>query len=497
MYSLIPDRELVRLDVFVEKIANGSITLSQYVDLTRHAIHNYVNVTGLKLIEEQIHLNESQLLAMPAGKLVFTIENGSDVSKFMIILLISKGNVYTIIYKAPSKVFDTIFGEEVRQIIESFRIGPVSSNYSNTMENGSNTYGNAKFGFTFRYPEDWSTFPEKDHIASIPFMYDVLFYGRQVNHALTLVSTTSAFEKLRYGMYIDSDSNNKTGAFGDAGIDYTYDIDMLKSDLNWSKTIQEWSSQTSGRMLEVEMNHPVRFDDSFGGEGFVTLSMDLGLMGFPDNYKVIFYAIIEDTDSNRVFKVGDYTKWALIPPPKMEISGSPNPTEIRRGDQTTIQILIKSTTQFEAQTKIGVDNGPLGNITLNSTLFPFIETSVGVSSLPFKVPPFGVVSIPVNVKIPGGTDIRPYTIPLQIDSSFPAELFVAEQFTNTTPSQSKLSDRIPTSEAIKLNETLDLTITVQKEVGLWDQAVLFIKDWGLIIGLIVGGAELTGMDVGI
>ena len=145
-------------------------------------------------------------------------------------------------------------------------------------------------------------------------------------------------------------------------------------------------------------------------EGFVNLSVDLNDIGSPDNYRVIFFAKKGNT-TDVSDRVGDYTAWALIPPSKLEISVPPNPSEIRQEEGKKVELQLKSNTAFDSQ-----------------RAYFFIKKTPGIdveyNSKVVKIPPFGLVTIPLNVVVSKiNADIGPQTIPLSINSSFPTEVY--------------------------------------------------------------------------
>lgn len=350
----------------------------------------------------------------------------------------------------------------------------------------------SKDWFDYGTPENFFGKESYNDISRVEYFSD----GKTLNATLWMAgvppeeieSSNFTVDHLRYGMYIDSDSDIKTGNLG--GVDYTFDISKEQHSQGWDMSISEWSTNMSGRVLKHDSNHPVKYNESYGGsnEGFVELSADLRFLGYPDKYRVIFYSIIEgNKPGNNFLKVGDFTKWVLIPPPKVLISLSPNPAEIKRGEDKNAQILIRPSTGFETQSRIWMERPMLDNITLNSTSFPFIETQDEISTMPIKVPTSGALVVPIRIQVPLTTEIRPHTLPLHVVSSFPAELFHANEF-KKIHGLGNFTQDIPTAEAIDLNETSDLTVIVQKEIGLSEQFASFFKDWGLIVGLVIGGA---------
>ena len=151
---------------------------------------------------------------------------------------------------------------------------------------------------------------------------------------------------------MDADNDNKTGIL--AGIDYIFSFNKADSDKSWNKQIEQWATPTVSRIVDSAYNYTGLFGNLPGREqeeGFVNLSVDLDAIGSPDNYRVIFFAK-KGNATDVSDRVGDYTNWVLIPPSKLEISVSQNPSEIRQEESKKVELQLKSNTAFDSQTRI-------------------------------------------------------------------------------------------------------------------------------------------------
>jgi hypothetical protein len=121
-------------------------------------------------------------------------------------------------------------------------------------------------------------------ISSVSYFSD----GRTLNATLWLTSFNPIprNERVDYGIFIDADSNKKTGK---QGIDYNVEIQWNGTTKSWTKIIEQYSSSGGKRTLSEIHN----YRDFFGiGDryGYVLLSSDVNSLGFSNHYKVLFYA---------------------------------------------------------------------------------------------------------------------------------------------------------------------------------------------------------------
>src|SRR5215203_3522629 len=118
--------------------------------------------------------------------------------------------------------------------------------------------------------------------------------GRYLNATLWLadfVTNPNDFENVNYGIYFDADSNNRTGL---SGIDYKVETSWSNETRTWTRMLEEWSSNGKSKVLGPKQN----VTDFFGERGsYVTLYADLDSILSPDNYRVLFYAEVIDSNS--------------------------------------------------------------------------------------------------------------------------------------------------------------------------------------------------------
>ena len=134
------------------------------------------------------------------------------------------------------------------------------------------------------------------------------------------------FDSIRYSLLIDVDSNGKTGWNG-----ADYELFLFTKNGTWSKHLFELSSTGGFKELEKEYNVTGFFGDdrdSLKKIGYVTLSLDLGAINFPDTYSVLSYASIGSHSKS----IDDFNTWIDLPPPNFNLLTIPTPIEVRLED---------------------------------------------------------------------------------------------------------------------------------------------------------------------
>ena len=280
------------------------------------------------------------------------------------------------------------------------------------------------FNFSNDYSRtDWFNFSnyqennESESIVDVARSIDILRTnyasdGRTLNATLWLSEPVRDLCKdIRYGMNIDTDFNDQTGM---QGIDYQLNIRCENG--TWTKRLVEWSSLDLSRVVEEIKNYTDFFGNvsnellnrsSYGG--YILLSVNLDAISLPDNYRVLFYAVKDTVKEGHITgKIIDYSDWAIIPPPKLLTSVSPNPIELRAGEQKNIEVQVKSNTGFETNAQL-YTNPPSG-ITLK------------FSSPELKIPSFGMAASRLSISVAKNDDfVGPHTIPIFVKTSFPTE----------------------------------------------------------------------------
>lgn len=238
--------------------------------------------------------------------------------------------------------------------------------------------------------------------------------------------------RVNYGMYIDSDFNNKTGI---AGIDYKIEIQWNPTSKSWTRVFEEWSTNGKNKTLDVQQNYTGFYQK---GGSFVNLYANLKDMIYPQKYRVLFYA--EEIKLKGLIWLMDSPKWIYIPPPKFIISVNPYIVNVRAGEQKSIELQVKSPSGF--QPLVHFYNG-------NSQIHSFIKFDFAYNKL--QIPSIGETTTPLTISISSDAIRYPYTAVISADFSFPSQEFFAKPLIT--------SNKIITpTENVSTQSTLTLTI---------------------------------------
>lgn len=176
--------------------------------------------------------------------------------------------------------------------------------------------------------------------------------GKTLNATLWLLSFKEkpSLKEVDYGMLIDADLNHKTG-YG--GIDYKVEIQWNNETKNWGKLVERWSHSGSSRTIENITNYTNFYER--GGQ-YVTVSLDLKKISYPQKYKVLFYA---DFRKNDDILISDFLSSSIIlPPVDYDISTNPISIELSRGISGNIEIKANSTEQIPLFINFIIENKP-------------------------------------------------------------------------------------------------------------------------------------------
>ena len=247
---------------------------------------------------------------------------------------------------------------------------------------------------------------------------------------------------INYGIFIDADANKETGV---GGIDYQVEISGQNG--KWTRTLSQWSSIGTNRILSKENYTDTNFFVNNGS--YILLSADLSSMGSPDKYRMIFYA---EQISGSVWLV-DATNWVHIPQPEFDISASPNSLDISQGDNKTIIIQIKSTTGFTPTVKLYSENLKTSNMKLN-----FYPNEI-------TVPSYGINSSRAYLYVPPDSELSTHVVNILANATFSSEPFFLP-LSNSFNSLTKENFKVPPIEKSEIiTKQTDLTINVKTGLG--------------------------------
>jgi hypothetical protein len=275
--------------------------------------------------------------------------------------------------------------------------------------------------------------------------------GKTLNATLWLFfpfkDKPSQYDTMKYGMLIDADFNKKSGY---EGIDYQFEIRWNNQTQTWTKILEGWSPNGSQRTLDVIYNYTGFFQKQ---KDFVVLSLDLSSLNYPDKYKVSFYAEIEDKD----ITLTDFTRWVAIPPLELVISTSPNSLVLRPGEKKTIELKVNSTKGYEPTVALSTVN-QTGNVKANITFDKL------------RIPSYGVATTPMTISVANNALIRPYSLFVFANSTFPPEELIKLKSFNISASifPAEISENIVTQSSMMITLLEPLT-EIDKISEFWNK----------------------------
>jgi hypothetical protein len=170
----------------------------------------------------------------------------------------------------------------------------------------------------------------------------------------------------------------------------------------WTKVAREFEPQyplnlaKSHRFFDIHRNYS---DFYRNNDRYVDLTFDLGSIGYPEKYEILFYTEqrIACQKQNCKTVIYDFTDWILIPPPRISLSISPNPLSLRPGEEKPVDVEVNSTWDFTLSA-------------MNQTnVIVYLNGSRSYSPLD------GMAIVPISVKIRDIADSNKY--PLSINAS--------------------------------------------------------------------------------
>lgn len=292
--------------------------------------------------------------------------------------------------------------------------------------------------------------------------------GRTLNSTIWLLFPFNelpvGYSIFNYGMLIDSDFDEDTGA---GGIDYQLEIRWNNETNTWTRVLTEWSSTAvGGRILEESKNF-TRFsgDQLF----YVSIPIELEDISNPNKFRAVYYA-----ESKREASplVTDFTKWINVPPQELQVATYPQSIELRQGETKTVELTINSTSGLEPDVILYSENQDTDPV-------------LDFSAKKLKIPSNGFASIPLTVSTSGNTDIGPHTIFIFANSSYPAFEFVkvnATSHDSEFPFKIQGDDKmVKTSLLIDVKEPLSLTDKISEFWNKLGELLLFL--YGVVAGL--------------
>jgi len=323
-------------------------------------------------------------------------------------------------------------------------------------------------------PHNWIDVYNEKYVnngANYTDLQDISYYsdGRFLNATLWLASfnpTPPTDRNVNYGMYIDADMNNNTGI---AGVDYHVEIQWHGETKTWTKVFEQWSSSGLHRTLDIK---PIKGFFSKKGEAgrgaYVLLDADLKQMLWPKRYRVLFYA--EEVNNPKLFWIVSPSKWVYIPPPEFIISTSPGLVNIRAGEESTIEVEVKSTKGSDPSVHLSSANEQPYYLKLNFT-YPNI-----------RIPSSGIGTTQLVISTSKEAPISPYTIVISADFTLPPD---------QAPFRLPNGQRTLQSQPIRNQSTV--VVNVGEPLNAMDRISDFWNKLGSFINFVylVGGAAAS------
>ena len=283
-------------------------------------------------------------------------------------------------------------------------------------------------------------------------------------------------EEIHYGMYIDSDFNDLTG-YG--GVDYNYELGWNNKSKEWTIVLNKWSHEGYQIVLD---NKTVSYNNfSKKDAKYIQMSLELSKILSPKKYKVTFYAEVK----RKGIIITDFTRTVAIPPLEINVTSTSNSIELRKGDQKTIEIQIRSTQGYE----------PTVNIDTKSQT-NFIKSSFGHnyqlsnrSDYTLRIPSYGIATIPLTITSLDDAPTGQQTLFIFVNSSFPSEQFLKpKSYQKLINNDATLVPSSVESENIFTQSSLIVTLQdpltlIDKINDIWNKiggALSFIM--GILIG---------------
>ena len=257
-----------------------------------------------------------------------------------------------------------------------------------------------------------------------------------------------------YGMFIDADFNSKTG-YG--GIDYKVEMQWKNESKSWDKVIETWSRNGKERTIAIYPNMSNFFEKE---KNYVTVSVDLQKILYPQKYKVLFYADFRRDDG---ILISDITRWIAVPPLELDISTIPRSIELYQGISDNIQVQINSTEGYAPKINLTLENKP------RETFFDYDSDEI-------TLPSYGITTIPMKVTPTKDEMLGPRTFYVTVKSNFPPDEIIKVQ-----------GIPVPPENVIKRSAVL---LTIKPEPDFFDKIQM---SWGkvgdfaqFIYGIIAG-----------
>jgi hypothetical protein len=312
---------------------------------------------------------------------------------------------------------------------------------------------------------DWIDMKKNQIYDKIGEMYtditsvDYYSNGKMLNATLWLkfpFKEKPPMKEVDYGMFIDADFNSKTG-YG--GMDYKVELQWKNESKVWNKVIETWSRNGKERTIATYPNMSNFFEKE---KNYVTISVELQKILYPQKYKVLFYADFRRDDG---ILISDFTRWIAIPPLELGISTIPKSIELFQGISDNIQVMINSTEGYAPKINLTLENKP------RETFFDYDLNEI-------ILPSYGMATIPIKITPTKDSRIGPQTFYVTVKSNFPADEIIKIMGKHSVPSENIIKR---SAVLLTIKPEPDLLDKIQMSWGKVGDFTQFI--YGIIAGL--------------
>ena len=249
----------------------------------------------------------------------------------------------------------------------------------------------------------------------------------------------------------------------------TYNEDLITNtpDGMWKKVVFRMLSNGEKIIIDARQVDGSKIFDK--EQNTLNFSLDLGSVGFPNNYVLHLQAYIDiyDKEGIKQCSLMDSTNGFLIPIPQYSISVFPNSIELIPGDPKTI--LLKVST-----------NVPTRNSMTNlSSQYNSSLMDINFSPSHLSIPPLGSNTSIITIK---AKDIPKQLLPIM---QTPIINATSIAFANIYSGKYRLEGNSLNNEIS--NSFSNLTITISKPLTLGQKFVIFWTNYGSFISFIGGG----------
>jgi hypothetical protein len=273
-------------------------------------------------------------------------------------------------------------------------------------------------------------------------------------------------EETDYGMFINADFDEATG-FG--GIEFKYEIGWKNASNQWTVVLEKWSPFGDAIVLQNQTIDYTNFSKK--DAHYVILSLDLSAILSPERYEVVFYGDARRGGNS----LADFTRKIAVPQLELMVSASPNQLELRKGEPMIVEVRVNTSQGYEPTVNLRAESQSRGLI------LDFTQNDTSVkSSYSFRLPSYGIATIPLTITSTEDANIGPNSIFVFANSSFPPEEFVKSS--NEFLPKSVLSENIFTQASFLVDVQEKLTV-IDHIGNFWDKVG---EPLSFVTGIIIG-----------